>query len=254
MIFAATAMLSLLAWSAVGECVDPTLTSIKFPATAHPLEVTPDRTQSGCRIVDAHALTRKSSLEFVDVRTQPSLHAAPGLRILSFSQLDERPPAMGSTRVLLGNGLDDESISRKCKPKTATHSLVLRGGVRAWNQAFSTAAPNSIAETENLFAGVGVIEALSSSARFVFDLRRDEELVRLLDARKHPYVDVGATNSLSDTTLVYLPDRLWASQQDRSLNSFYLRGGAESLRLELLNGPARARSASIELRRPCYLP
>ncbi len=254
MIFAATAMLSLLTWSAVGECVDPTLTSVKIPVTAHPLEVTPDRMQSGCRIVDAHALTRKSSLEFVDVRSQPSLHAAPGLRILSFSQLDERPPAMGSTRVLLGNGLDDESIARQCKPKTATHSLVLRGGMRAWNQAFSTAAPNSIAETENLFAEVGVIDALSSSARFVFDLRRNEELVRLLDARKHPYVDIGAIKSRGDTTLVYLLDRLGPSQQDRPPSGFYLRGGAESLRLELLNGPARAQSASLELRRPCYLP
>ena len=252
--FAATAMVALLTLSTAGECVDPTLTSIKnFPSSQH-LEATPDRVQPRCRIVDADALAQRSSLEFVDVRTQPIFHAAPGLRVLSFSQLEERPPSKGSTRVLLGNGLDDDSIARQCKPRTAAQALVLRGGVRAWNEVFSTSAPTSVAETANEFAEVEVSEALSASARFAFDLKRDEDLVRLLDARKHPYVDVGAINALGNTPLVYLIDRLGKPLRDRPLNRFYLRGGAESLRLELLNGPARAQSASLVLRRPCYLP
>ncbi len=249
--FAALACLAWLTSAQVEDCANP---AVAVAPEAAPTPENPDVTRFPCRIVDAGGLPERSSLEFVDVRPSPVREPVSGARVLTMAQLDERPPASGLTRVLLGDGLNDSVVAQQCQPVTATRAYVLKGGVRSWQVRFSGLARAPGFEVGRKFAEVSVAEALAARSTFAFDTSSEQTLARMLDAKGLNYVDIDEMEAGLSAPIVFLTDYAGSPPMQALALDYYLLGGVQALRRELIHAQASAKGASTVLRRPCYLP
>lgn len=247
----ATAILFLASASAfTGDCTADNTGAEKI-AVAPDVRPTDD---ASCRIVGAGELGGLRGLEFVDVRPQPARQSVTGARVLSIAQLAERPVPVGTTRVLLGNGLNDPQIAELCTPQIARTTVVLGGGVKSWDAEIRNDDKGRRLGT-GAYSMVSVAEALGSGASLAVDVRRDADLAALLKAIKHPFVDSGSTHAHDQSPVVFVDADQWPDAAGQGAHlSYYLVGGADALRDELLHGKTRAESAGFSLKRPCYLP
>lgn len=219
------------------------------------LQTSPVASHDGCQIVDADQLASFGKIEFVDVRAQRGAQQLERVRPLSLIQLADRPPEADVTRVLLGIGLDDQSIAQSCSSAVARVSVVLRGGVRAWSSDLPHQTDQAF-ELQRALSGVNVAETLSSPVVLVVDRERNPSLAGLLGSAGIASVDVRELTGHVSEPLVFVDEDHWLDrfdQQSRPL-SFYLQDGPDALVQGLVRARPIESSASVALVRPCYFP